>query len=554
MQTTSPLLFLLHIAGSAALLIWSVRLVRTGVERGWSVALRRWLRRGDDNRIVAATTGLIAALALQSSTAVAILTTNFVAAGTLTATAGLAIVLGADVGSALVAQVLLARADWVVPVLLVSGVGLFLRSRRRETRMAGRILIGLALIFVSLSMIRDASEPLRDSAGVGAAMRYLGGDALTAFAIGAAFAWLVQSSVAAVLLFVTLTAQAMLPVTAAAAMVLGANLGGSLIAYVLTLSTDLGARRIVIANLALRGGGAALAILALQNGPEVLGLLGASAPRQVINLHLAFNLALLILALPFTGPVLRLVHALVPPRPEPARLERVSALDPAALSQPDRALACVTRELLQMGESVETMLRSVVRLYDQWDETAAAAIRSKEDEVDKIHINTKLYLAKLQRDNKDETVIARTMELADMAVNLESAGNVIADTMLGLAARLDQGGVAFSETGGHEVRDFHDRVLTNAQAALNVLMTSSPDAARALVEEKDHVRDIEQTLQRSHLERLKQGLSESIETSNIHQETLRALKQVNSAFTMIAYPILSETGDLLSSRLSRQKG
>jgi phosphate:Na+ symporter len=523
------------------------------VERGWSVPLRRWLRRGDDNRIVAAATGLVAALALQSSTAVAILTTNFVAAGTLTAAAGLAILLGADVGSALVAQVLLARADWVVPFLLVSGVGLFLRARRREARMAGRILIGLALIFVSLSMIRDASEPLRDSAGIGAAMRYLGGDPLTAFAIGAVFAWLVQSSVAAVLLFVTLTAQSMLPVTAAAAMVLGANLGGSFIAFVLTLGAQHGARNIVIANLALRGGGAAAAILALQHSPDVLGFLGASAPRQSINLHFAFNAAVLILALPLTGPVLALVRALVAPPSEAARLARVSALDPAALAQPDRALACVTRELLQMGEGVETMLRSVVRLYDRWDGTTAAAIREKEDEIDKIHINTKLYLAKLQRDMKDETAMARALELADMAVNLESAGNAISDTMLGLAERLDQGGVTFSEIGGREIRDFHDRVLSNAQAALNVLMTSSPDAARALVEEKDHVRDIEQALQRSHLERLKQGLSESIETSNIHQETLRALKQVNSAFTMIAYPILSETGDLLASRLTRHK-
>ena len=554
MTDGSPLLFLLHVAGAAALLIWSVRLVRTGVERGWSVPLRRWLRHGDDNRIVAAATGLVAALALQSSTAVAILTTNFVAAGTLTAAGGLAILLGADVGSAVVAQVLLARADWVVPVLLVIGVAVFLRAGRKEARMLGRVLIGLALIFVSLAMIRDATEPLRESAGIGAAMRYLGGDALTAFAIGAAFAWLVQSSVAAVLLFVTLAAQAMLPVTAAAAMVLGANLGGALIAYVLTLGADQTARRVVIANLALRGGGAAVALFALQRYAPALDWLGTTPPRQAINLHLAFNLTLLVLALPLTGPVLRLARALVPAPGPGSSLERISALDPSALAQPDRALGCTAREVLQMGESVESMLRSVMRLYDNWDETAAAAIRAKEADVDEIHINTKLYLAKLQRANgEDEGVVARAMELADMAVNLESAGNVIADTMLTLAERLDKGGVAFSRTGRKEISDFHDRVLANAQAALNVLMTSSPDAARALVEEKDHVRDIEQGLQRSHLERLKQGLSESIETSNIHQETLRALKQVNSAFTMVAYPILSETGDLLGSRLSRPK-
>ena len=241
------------------------------------------------------------------------------------------------------------------------------------------------------------------------------------------------------------------------------------------------------------------------------------------------------------------------PPAEAANLSRVSALDPAALSHPDRALACAAREILQMGEGVEAMLRSVIGVYDDWNDATAAAIRAKEAEIDKMHIDTKLYLAKVQRSSNDEDVTRRGLELADMAVNLESAGNAIADTMLGLARRLDQSGATFSEAGLREIRDFHDRVLSNAQSGLNVLMTLNPDAARALVGEKDHVRDIEQRLQRSHLDRLKQGLAESIETSNIHQETLRALKQVNSAFTMIAYPILSETGDLLASRLSRAK-
>ena len=554
MSESSPLLFLLHVAGAAALLIWAVRLVRTGVERGWSVPLRRLLRRGADQRAVAALSGTGAAIVLQSSTAVAILTSNFVAAGTLAAAAGLAILLGADLGSAIVAQILLTRADWFVPVLLVAGVAMFLKSQSRDYRMAGRVLIGLALIFVSLTMIRDATEPLRDSTGLVAAMSYLGGDPVTAFVIGALFAWAVHSSVAAVLLFVTLAAQGVLPVTAGVAMVLGANLGGAVIAYVLTLGAEIEARRVIVANLALRGGGAALALFALSILAPPLDYLGATPARQVINLHLAFNLALLLIGLPLTGPVLALVSRWIAPPAEASGLSRISALDTAALSQPDRALACATREVLQMGEGVEAMLRSVIGVYENWDDSAAAAIRAKETDLDKMHIAIKLYLAKLHRSSEDEDATRRSLELADMAVNLESAGNTIADVMLALAHRRDQSGSAFSETGWKEIRDFHDRVLSNAQSGLNVLMTMNPDAARALVEEKDRVRDMEQNLQRSHLDRLKQGLTESIETSNIHQETLRALKQVNSAFTMIAYPILSETGDLLSSRLNRQQG
>lgn len=553
MPESSPLLFVLHIAGAAALLIWAVRLVRTGVERGWSVQLRSWLRRGGENRILAAVSGTAAAVLLQSSTAVAILTANFVATGTLAATAGFAVLLGGDLGSAIVAQILLTRADWLVPVLLVAGVAIFQRSVGREWRMAGRILIGLALIFVALGMIREATEPLREAKGMVQAMAYLGGDPITAFVIGALFAWAVHSSVAAVLLFVTLASSGMLPVTAGMAMVLGANLGGAFIAFFLTLGSEVAARRVVVANLAVRGGGALLCLLALVLLQLPLGYLGTTPARQIINLHLLFNLAILLLALPLSGPVMRAAAGLIAVPQAPPLLDRVSALDPVALGSPDRALACAAREILQMGEGVEAMLRTVLPLYTTWDDTTADAIRRKEEGVDKIHLDTKLYLAKLQRADSEDHITRRGLDLAEMAVNLESAGNAVSQNMLSLAQRLHDEGLSFSETGQREINDFHDRVLSNAQAALNVLMTLNPDAARALVEEKDHVRDIEQSLQRSHLERLREGRVESIETSNIHQETLRALKQVNTAFTQVAYPILSETGDLLSSRLTRGK-
>ena len=249
------ILFLLNIAGAAALLIWSVRLVRTGVERGFANQLRLWLRHSSSNRMLAAVSGMGAAVFLQSSTAVAVLASNFVSKGALTAATGLAILLGADVGSALVSQLLLVRQSFFIPVLLLLGVSLFMRSSNDTTRQVGRILIGLALIFVSLDMIRAATGPVVAHPGTLTVMEYLGRDLLTAFILGAVFAWVVHSSVAAVLLFVTLVAQGILPPDAAAAMILGANLGGAFIAYMLTLQAPAKSRQMVFANLVLRGGG-----------------------------------------------------------------------------------------------------------------------------------------------------------------------------------------------------------------------------------------------------------------------------------------------------------
>ena len=258
MAEPNLIVFLLNIAGAAALLIWAVRLVRTGVERGFSTRLRQWIKVSSKSRLIAASSGIAAAICLQSSTAVALFISNFAAQSGLSATVGLALLLGADFGSALLTQLLLVRQPFLVPLCLLIGIGLFLRHKNGKLHQVGRALIGLGLIFVSLDMIREATQPLMASPGTKVVMEYLSGDFLTAFVIGAGFAWLVHSSVAAVLLFVTLAAQSVLPVVPATAMVLGANLGGVFIAYVLTLSAPIASRRIILSNLLLRGGAAIL--------------------------------------------------------------------------------------------------------------------------------------------------------------------------------------------------------------------------------------------------------------------------------------------------------
>ena len=542
--------FLLSIAGAAALLIWAVRLVRTGVERGFVAPLRIWLRHSAKNRLLAAATGMGAAVFLQSSTAVAVLVSNFVSKGGLAAAVGLAILLGADVGSALVTQLLMVRQAFLTPLLLLVGVVIFLRGEG-NARQVGRILIGLALIFVSLDMIRAATGPLVDNPSTQMVMAYLGRDLATAFVIGAAFAWVVHSSVAAVLLFVTLAAQAVLPTTAAAAMILGANLGGGLIAFVLTLSAPMVTRRMVIANLILRGGGAIAITLLIAALPELLTYLGKAPARQAINLHLVFNLALAVVALPFVGQFMTALTALIPDRPADVNaVESATALDPTALNRPQRGLDCAARELLGMGQKIEQMLIAVEPLYDTWNAADGKSIYEQDLAIKKMHLNVKLYLAKLGRHCLDEDLGRRSMELASISSSLDSASDAIARVMLELAKRLDAQDLKFSTQGREEIHDFSDRVQSNVQLALNVMMNQNPAEARELVAAKEKVRRVEQKLQRNHIGRLREGLAESIDTSNIHQETLRALKQINTAFSMVGYPILLKSGDLLKSRLS----
>lgn len=543
--------FIISVSGAVALLIWAVRLVRTGVERGFKTQLRQWLRQSGRNRLYAAGSGLGAAVLLQSSTAVAVLVSNFLSKGGLSVTAGLAILLGADVGSALVSQILLVQQDFVIPLLLLIGVTLFLRNANSNLSQVGRILIGLSLILMSLDMIRLATGPMVVNPSTSVIMGYLGRDLFTAFLIGASFAWMVHSSVAAVLLCVTLAGQSILPPLAAAAMVLGANLGGSFIAYVLTWSAPVSSRQMVVANLLLRGCFAVIVAFCVSTIPNILPYLGADPAQQIINLHLVFNLVLVIVALPLVYPVTNLIQFIVT---ENANVNdtfgSVSALDPTAINRPSRGLDCAARELLIMGQKIERMLIEVEILYRDWSTISATAITKQNKEIKEMHHKVKLYLAKLGQTGLEKDFARRSMELALISTGLDAASDTIARTILKLAERLNTQGVKFSDEGRKEINRFWDRTLGNVQLALNVMMTQNPGEARELIAAKEKVARVEQKLQRLHLGRLRKGLFDSIESSNIHQETLRALKQINASFAMVGYPILAKSGDLLKSRLA----
>ncbi|WP_116085230.1 Na/Pi cotransporter family protein [Tropicimonas sp. IMCC34011] len=550
----SSLYVLLNLASAAALLIWSVRLVRTGFERAFGGQLRRWLRMSTSNRLSAAGCGAGAAVLLQSSTAVAVLMAGFVSAGTISGVSGLAILLGADLGSAIVTQLLNSSLALIAPVLLLGGVVTFLRSSHRRLRQIGRILIGLALLFMSLDLIRAASHPLIDSAQSQTVILYLADEAAAAFVMAAVFAWLVHSSVAAVLLFVTMAGQGIMPVEATFAMVLGANLGGSFIALFLTLKSDVMVRRAVLANLVLRGGGAAGMLYVLTVFPGLASLLGSEPARQSLNLHLVFNCLLLLLCLPLTGPIFRATSYLIDDSGnDPDIAVQSSALDRDALDHPARAFSCAIRELVHIGGQVEAMHRRVLPLFEAFDEVAAQRIRHDNQEVARRSLNLRIYLTSIHgKDGEDseDKIGAKAVELAGIAANVESAADIISRKIVLLAETMSLENLHFSKEGWQDLSAFHDTVYRNVQLSISVLMNEDASLARSLVEQKELVRDLAQRLEKQHLYRLKQGLSETIETSSIHLNVLRGLKAVNTNFAMIAYPLLSDSGELLGSRLA----
>lgn len=541
-----------HLAAAVALLLWSTRLIRTGVERAFMPELKSGLRTLSGNRLSAAAGGGLAAMLMQSATAVALISAGFAASGMLAPQTALALLFGAELGSALMTRVLILPVETVLPFALLIGVTAFFKAQTRKTKQIGRIIIGLALVFISLGMIREATAPIGDNAIIQSIAAYFREDLLSAYLLGAALTWAMHSSLAAVLTFATFAATGLIAAPVAAALVIGANLGGAAIPFALLWSAERPARLIALGNLVARGAMTLIFLGVLLSGTFDLTLLGASAGQQAVALHILLNATLLLLCLPLVGPIIRLAQATLP-RHAASDSTSLSALDPDALDHPPLALACAQRELLRMSETVQAILIPVMQLFRGWDPEQARVIERREDEVDRMHFETKIYVSRLRETRLQPAQEKKTLEIVAMANSLEEAADRIAVNLVALARKMSDEAITFSDEGLADIADFHDQIVTNGQLALSVLTTGDAEAARQLVAEKDRIRIEEQKLQERHLKRLQRGAIASIETTNIHQETLRVLKQINAALTYVAYPIAEETGDLLESRLARKR-
>lgn len=547
---------IVHLVAAIVLLLWAVRMVRTAVERAYSAQLKRTLARAEKSAFSAALVGAAMAIALQSSTAVATLASGFASGGLLAGATGLALVLGAYFGSAVVASILSFDLSLLLAPLIIVGGTLFLRGTSRQTKQLGRMILGIAFVLLSLEMVSEATAPWRDSDILEAAILYLRGDPWTGFLVAAVVTWLSYSSVASVLVIITFGAAGIIPLEIAAPLVLGANLGGTLIAFGMTRGGDVRARRIAIGAVVLRGGGALACLILLQAVLPLLPVLPGNVGQQASVLHIGFNLVILGLGLPLAAPLTGLLGRVVQAAPASESADvtrfRQTALTGEHQGNVDVALASAMRELLRMSEMVEVMLQPAIEVLRTDDKAAIRRVKALEPEVDRANASIKLFLAQLDWESMEDDQARRASDLSTYAISLEQAADIIVRQVLRVADQLQERRLTFSSEGWDELIDLHARVMSNLQLALNVLVSEDVESARQLVAEKDAVGVLERKSMGDHFSRLRSGNPNSFETSELHLETVRSLRRINSLICGIAYAILSEHGELLNSRLVRR--
>ncbi len=541
-------LTILHLAGNVALLLWGLHMVHSGILRALGSDLRRWLNAGLANRGKALLAGIGVTALLQSSTATGLMTASFLASGVVDLVPALAVMLGANIGTTLIVQLLTFDVSAVAPILILAGVIAFKQSGKTRVRDLGRVGIGLGLVLLALHLILATVEPVEQAGLVRDLFAVLTGHPLLSILLVALMTWAAYSSVAVVLLAMSLAAAQIVTPDVALALVLGANLG-NVIPQFLGAGKSNPARRLALGNLIVRGAGCLIVLPFLPRIGTLLALVEPEPARLAANFHLLFNLALAILFVGLLGPLARLCRRLLPAAPvsDPGAPRYI---DEAALATPAIALAEASRETLRMADILEAMLRALAEALRRDDRKRAAEIGELDDQLDRLHKAIKLYLTRIGREEGlDEADARRCSDILTFAINLEHAGDILDKSLREIAAKKIKYRLSFSAEGALEIESMEDRLMAVLGLAISVFMTSDPREARRLLNEKVAIRELEQAATDSHLQRLRAGRPESLETSALHLDILRDLKRLAAHLASVAYPILDQGGALRPSRM-----
>jgi len=536
-------MILLDLTGGVALLLWGLHMVRSGIVRAFGSDLRRFLGLALRNRFLAFLAGILVTALLQSSTATGLMTASFVTGGTVDLVPALAIMLGANVGTTLIVQVLSFNVSAVAPLLFLVGVTAFKRGGTTRARDLGRVAIGVGLMVLSLHILLDTLAPAENAPAVRALLQAITDEPLLCLLMAAALTWAAHSSVTVVLLAMSLSFSNFITPVATLALILGANLGSAINPLIEGSQSDNPAsRRLPLGNLLNRLAGCALVLPFLHTIANFLMQLEPNPSRMAADFHTVFNVALaVVFILPLNG-LAALLTRFLPDRPKPNDLSTPLYLDETALATPSVALVCAARETLHIGDIVETMLRRARAALMTDDRKLVAEICEMDDAVDKLDEAVKLYVTKLTRESLSERDGHRAREIISFSINLEHVGDIIDKNLSELAGKKAKRRLQFSPEGAAELEAFHKHILENLRVAFGVFMAGSVEDARRLIRDKAYLRNAEIAAAERHFERLREARAETLETTSIHLDVLRDLKRIHSHICSVAYPVLDAVG------------
>lgn len=547
---------ILGLAGSIALLLWGTHMVQTGIQRAFGPRLQAFLSKTLRNRLAAFGAGIGITVAIQSSTATSLMAANFAAGGLVDLVPAMAIVLGANVGTALIVTVLTFNVAIISAPLILLGFLLFRTESNTTAHDLGRVFIGLGLMLLALSQMLATLAPIAAVPAVLTILGVLGTVPLVAICLGAVAAWLVHSSVAVVLLIATMATHGVIELEPALMLVLGANVGTAINPLLEASDTSQPmTRRLPLANLGNRAVGVLLSLLVMPLLLGATGRLGLAPASAVAGFHLVFNVVMACIMIPLLDPIAMLLKRWLPDQPNAADPARPRYLDAAAREVPAIALGAAAREALRLADALEAMLVDARNAIGSTNRRRITAAKAQDDILDGLNNAIRDYLAGIERDALSEAEERRLHQILVFATNMEQAGDVIDGNLLPHAAKRLERGLLPSPFHEAELAAMMDRLIANTRAAASLFMTEDARLARDLAAEKLVFRQSEQQATTNHFARMRDGLGVGTRSEALHVDLMRDIKLINSHIVAAAaYPVLDRAGELMPLRLAASAG
>jgi phosphate:Na+ symporter len=532
---TSADLVLFSILGGTALLLYGVRLVGEGLQRAAGARLRHLLSTLTGNRLKALLVGAGVTAVLQSSSATTVMLVGFASAGLLSLRQTIGVILGADIGTTVTVQLL--AFDLLAISPLVVFVGWLLWTAGRGTvRYVGQAILGFGFLFLGMKLVADGTSPLAKSELFGDLLAALAQQPLLLLLIAAAFSGIVRSSAATIGFALSLAAAGILPLVGAIPIIFGANIGTAVTAILAAIGQNAEARRVAAAHAVFKVVGVALFYPFLIPFADLVARTAPDVPRQIANAHTIFNVVVAAVFLPASRWAAEFFTRAI--RETPNAQTGAIYLNAQTLDTPSVALGQALRETLRMGDVVVQSLRDSIVVLERNDELLMRHVIARDDVIDQLEEDIKQFLIQLSAQSLTEEQAERETALIFVIANLEEIGDVIEKNLMELAEKKIRGGHVFSAQGWTEVKDLHAKVTENLELALSALATHDAAIAEKVIRHKSRINLLERQLRQTHIQRLHEGLRESIDTSSIHLDLLANLKRANSLAAGIAYAVM----------------
>ena len=533
---------IISIMGGLGLFLFGMNLMGEALEKAAGSKLKKIIELLTSNIFMGVIVGTIVTAIIQSSSATTVMVVGFVNAGIMTLPQAVGVIMGANIGTTVTAQLVSIDINGLAPIALGIGIVLYLFTNKPKTKHLAEVLIGFGILFTGMDFMKEAVQPLSEYEGFTNALLTFGKYPILGLLLGFGITAIIQSSSASMGMLVVLASQGLIPLNSALPILYGQNIGTCVTSLLSSIGASISARRAALIHLMFNVLGTIIFLIFL-NGIVVKAVVYMdpdNVARQIANVHTIFNITSTLMLLPFNKIIIKLATKLAPDNnTEDDDVKVVKYIDDRMIETPSIALVSVEKETLRMGEkSRESLDSAMTGIFEKSEKDLSNTLKKEKviNELQKTILNYLLKLSKAPLNEESREVID---SLFNTVNDIERIGDH-AENLAELGKSSIVNDVVFSDNARSELSDMYNKVLSTYTYSLESMRTSDVDLACKVIKMEEQVDIMEKTCRLNHMRRLNNNMC-SIDNGIIYLEILTNLERVSDHAVNIAQQVIAQS-------------